>query len=78
MTSHYEYAEKLCASYITKKRHTLNNKFIFMVGLTFSDRSENFKVEPNLRKVCKYTKKLRGLSPRANYTDRAAAAGQRS
>jgi len=24
------------------------------------------------------TKKLRGLSPRANYTDRAAAAGRRS
>ena len=25
-----------------------------------------------------YKKKLRGLSPRANYTDRAAAAGRRS
>ena len=35
------------------------------------------------KKMCKkYTstikKKLRGLSPRANYTDRAAAAGRRS
>jgi len=27
-----------------------------MVDLTFSDRSENFKVQPNLFKVCKYTK----------------------
>jgi len=30
-------------------------------------------------KTCKKLKtKLRGLSPQANYTDRAAAAGQRS
>lgn len=39
-----------------EKRHTLHHKFIFMVDLTFSDRSENFKVQPNLFKVCKYTK----------------------
>jgi len=33
-----------------------------------------------LKGVLKFTlkKKLRGLSPRANYTDRAAAAGRRS
>jgi len=30
------------------------------------------------REVCKKKKILRGLSPRANYTDRAAAAGRRS
>jgi len=29
-------------------------------------------------KISKDKKKLRGLSPRANYTDRAAAAGRRS
>jgi len=29
-------------------------------------------------KVTKLEKKLRGLSPRANYTDKAAAAGRRS
>jgi len=29
-------------------------------------------------KVCVLPSKLRGLSPRANYTDRAAAAGRRS
>jgi len=37
-------------------RHTLHNKFIFMVDQTFSDRSENFKVQPNLLKVCKSIK----------------------
>ena len=28
--------------------------------------------------ICQLYKKLRGLSPHANYTDRAAAAGRRS
>ena len=32
----------------------------------------------DLKPTYKYKKKLRGLSPQANYTDRAAAAGRRS
>ena len=35
-------------------------------------------VTPNTNTSSKLKKKLRGLSPRANYTDRAAAAGRRS
>jgi len=31
-----------------------------------------------IREPCTVKKKLRGLSPHANYTDRAAAAGRRS
>ena len=33
---------------------------------------------PFVTKSVGYKKKLRGLSPQANYTDRAAAAGRRS
>jgi sorting nexin-29 len=55
-----------------KKRILLANKGFY--GLKRQFRSQFLSIE---NKVILY-KKLRGLSPRANYSDRAAAAGRRS
>jgi len=58
---------------------TLQTNFVKFLGITI-DNTLSWKqhietITPKLNKAC-YINKLRGLSPRANYTDRAAAAGQ--
>ena len=57
-----------------------STKFLgLVIDSALSWRDHITEVTSKLNKPC-YTikKKLRGLSPRANYTDRAAAAGRRS
>ena len=44
----------------------------------YSSYCGNLGVKSNMLAVLKTKTKLRGLSPRANYTDKAAAAGRRS
>ena len=60
-------------------------KFAQILGILKNTLQTNFRPEifRNKSKKCSgspysFIKKLRGLSPRANYTDRAAAAGRRS
>ena len=44
----------------------------------FRSLLDHHQVHKELKYAKKLKKKFRGLSPRANYTDRAAAAGRRS
>ena len=50
---------------VNKYLHTVASRWILLIKSYDASNHE-------------YKKKLRGLSPRANYTDRAAAAGRRS
>ena len=60
--------------------HTLVSlKLVIQVPSTARKPFKNFDASYNaINENQKKKKKLRGLRPRANYTDRAAAAGRRS
>ena len=48
------------------------------LSTTSKTTTANLTTLVNVKSLTTKLKKLRGLSPRANYTDRAAAAGRRS
>ena len=60
-----------------EKKKITNIKINFLIRTVHRDIIKVF-YSPTNAQVIVLKKKLRGLSPRANYTDRAAAAGRRS
>ena len=68
----------IVSMYRNIKRKLLASLYIFLFIWHLPDDSWSGQPKPVV--VCNESKltKLRGLSPRANYTDRAAAAGRRN